>query len=879
MSEVVDRLNAVLTGRYRVERRLGEGGMATVYLADDLRHDRKVAFKVLKPELAAIVGADRFLAEIRTTANLQHPHILPLFDSGEADGFLFFVMPYVAGGTLSERLDRERQLPIGDAVRIATQVAEALAHAHERGVVHRDIKPGNILLRGDDAMVADFGIALAAGVERGALTQTGVSVGTPRYMSPEQATGDTHVGPPSDVWSLGCVLYEMLAGAPPYDGVSPQAILGRIVSGATDPVAKRRRTTPPHVAATVTKALETVAADRFESARDFALALNDPHFRHGEPRMANRVWKVVAAGVGLYVLGLATSSLIASRGFAREADEPVYFSVPGPSAAVMGRAVAISRDGRLLVDAAPGGNISVRRIGNLEATSDLGQLTAIQPFFSADGTQIAYFGGIGQTLTRIPVMGGTPSVIVPGDGARAFGGTWTDDGTIVFATSNGVYRVSPDDGQPPRLLIEPDSSRGILLYSWPQSLPGRRAVLLTVVPRQAMRDGACSIAVLDLDSGALTEALAGGSGARYASTGHLLFSADGGALHAVAFDRSTYRTRGERVRLPVDGLSIARGWGADFDISADGDLIWIPANRPPSTLAWIGRDGRVEPAPVQSRNYGYPRVSPDGRRIAVDVRQGTRDIVVLDLPLGTTVPIDDGPGEKWGVEWSIAGDSLYYTSNQGGGTFRVYRRAADGSGQPQLVYTHDALQAPQDITPDGARLIVLESRPSQSDQFDIMALTLEEPVRRDTVLSTPAVEYNASLSPDGRFIAYQTYESNRAEVYVRPMDTAWRERARVSVDGGEKPLWSPTGDTIFYRSPADSMMAAAVATDPAFRVHHVSALFAIGLGTGFGAISGRPWDVSPVDGRFIVARSPTPQAEGVRVALNWTAELRRLMQQ
>ena len=256
MSDVdaVTRLNVALENRYRIESRLGEGGMATVYLAEDERHSRRVALKVLKPELAAAVGAERFLGEIRTTANLQHPHILPLFDSGEANSFLYYVMPYVDGETLRARLAREHQLPVAEAVRIATNVAEALAYAHRAGVVHRDIKPANILLQDGKAVVSDFGIALALGAAGGErLTKTGTSVGTPHYMSPEQATGDVSVGPTSDVYALGCVLYEMLTGDPPFRGGTLRAVLGRIITDeppsatAERPAVplKRRRDHPP----------------------------------------------------------------------------------------------------------------------------------------------------------------------------------------------------------------------------------------------------------------------------------------------------------------------------------------------------------------------------------------------------------------------------------------------------------------------------------------------------------------------------------------------------------------------------------------------------------------------------------------------------------
>ncbi|MGE0352854.1 MAG: protein kinase [Gemmatimonadales bacterium] len=274
-----DRLAAALADRYRIERELGQGGMATVYLAQDLKHDRQVAIKVLKPELAAVLGAERFVVEIRTTAALQHPHILPLFDSGEAGGFLYYVMPYIEGETLRDKLNRETQLGIDEAVRITTEVADALDYAHRHGVIHRDIKPENILLHDGRPMVADFGIALALSAAAGGrMTETGMCLGTPHYMSPEQATADKEITGRSDVYSLASVLYEMLTGEPPHTGSSAQAIIMKIVTEEAAPVTRLRKTVPSNVAAALAKALEKVPADRFDSARAFAEALADPHF-------------------------------------------------------------------------------------------------------------------------------------------------------------------------------------------------------------------------------------------------------------------------------------------------------------------------------------------------------------------------------------------------------------------------------------------------------------------------------------------------------------------------------------------------------------------------------------------------------------------------
>src|SRR5688572_20336066 len=253
--------------------------MATVYLAEDLKHKRKVALKVLKPELAAVLGADRFVQEITTTASLQHPHILPLFDSGTADGFLFYVMPYIQGETLRDKLNRETQLGIDESIRIASDVADALHYAHTHGVIHRDIKPENILLANGRPMVADFGIALALSAAAGGrMTETGLSLGTPHYMSPEQATAEKEISARSDIYSLASVLYEMLAGSPPHTGASAQQIIMKIVTEDAAPVTRGRKSVPPNVAAAVARALEKLPADRFETAKAFADALANPAF-------------------------------------------------------------------------------------------------------------------------------------------------------------------------------------------------------------------------------------------------------------------------------------------------------------------------------------------------------------------------------------------------------------------------------------------------------------------------------------------------------------------------------------------------------------------------------------------------------------------------
>src|SRR5205814_1803628 len=273
--DVLRNLTTALADRYVVEREIGAGGMATVYLARDLRHDRHVALKVLKPDLGAVLGVERFLSEIKVTANLQHPHLLPLFDSGEAEGLLYYVMPFVEGESLRSRLDREKQLPIDEAIRMSIAIANALEYAHSHGVIHRDLKPENILLQAGQPVIADFGIALAvsnAGGNR--ITQTGLSLGTPQYMSPEQATGDRAIDARTDVYSLGAMIYEMLVGDPPHSASTAQAVIAKVLTERAQSVRVARPAVPEHVDHAVSRALEKLPADRWHSAAELSDALS-----------------------------------------------------------------------------------------------------------------------------------------------------------------------------------------------------------------------------------------------------------------------------------------------------------------------------------------------------------------------------------------------------------------------------------------------------------------------------------------------------------------------------------------------------------------------------------------------------------------------------
>ena len=445
MPELQSRLEVALADRYRIERQLGQGGMATVYLADDLKHDRKVAIKVLRPELGAVLGAERFLAEIRITAKLDHPHILTLIDSGEAGGLLYYVLPYIRGESLRDKLIREQQLEIDETLVITRQIAGALDHAHRQGVIHRDIKPENILLHEGEAMLADFGIALAvkeAGGNR--LTETGLSLGTPQYMSPEQATGDRQLTARSDIYSLAAVCYEMLAGEPPVTGPNAQAMVAKLMTERPVSLRVVRDTVPEAMDLAIQKALAKVPADRFASAGEFVHALETA--KRASPRR-RLPWRPVLAGAA--VVAIVVSGLALLRSGRTAAD-----SMP-----VIGRTSQMTRDAGLEVDPAlsPNGEtvayaagpptgmqIYVRQVSGGRSVALTSDTTGNfrWPRWSPDGSQLAYQANDG--IYIVPALGGAPRRLTHIDlGAPRYGieaatpltgFDWSPDGSRIAST-------------------------------------------------------------------------------------------------------------------------------------------------------------------------------------------------------------------------------------------------------------------------------------------------------------------------------------------------------------------------------------------------------------------------------------------------------------
>ena len=582
MSDPVTRLNAALEGRYAIERELGEGGMATVYLADDLKHERNVALKVLKPELAAVVGAERFLAEIKTTANLTHPHILPLFDSGDADGFLFYVMPHIEGESLREKIDREKQLGVDDALAITQKVAGALDYAHENGVVHRDVKPANILLsaRGEP-LVADFGIALAvAQAGAGRITETGLSLGTPHYMSPEQATGDRDVDPRSDVYALACVLYEMLAGQPPFSATTAQAVLVKILTADAPSITSERRTVPPHVGHALTRALEKLPADRFADAAEFAAALMDPNFtyrvRTSVTRPATQFPGEVTRPWNRLTIAMTTLAAVLTLTLGRlllrpESPRPVTrVSVHIPEDQFFDRRgdLDLSADGSLIVYRGVGEDgepqMWARPWNALDATPIRGTSVGSLPAISPDGQEVA-FSGVG-SIRIVPLQGGVSRTLA--EAREICCARWNSDGAWVYYSEPtvGLRRV-PAGGGTPEIVTEVDTGAGDQINVLPDVLPDGKGVVFT-----ALGQGGFRIQAVDVDTGEVKD-LTPGTFPRYSPTGHLLFIDDAATLLAAPFDVERLELTGAAVPV-AEGLAVLVSGLGFFAVSQTGTLVY-----------------------------------------------------------------------------------------------------------------------------------------------------------------------------------------------------------------------------------------------------------------------------------------------------------------
>ncbi len=850
MTGPAERLALALADRYRIERELGAGGMATVYLAHDLKHGRKVAIKVLRPELAAVIGAERFLREIQTIATLQHPHILGLIDSGEVHGTAYYVMPFVEGESLRDRLNREKQLPIADAVRLATEVAGALDYAHRHGVIHRDIKPENILLHDGAALVADFGIALAVSSAGGGsrMTETGMSLGTPHYMSPEQAMGEREITARADVYALGCVTYELLVGEPPFTGPTAQALVAKVMTAEPAGLTAQRRSVPPGVEEAVLTALAKLPADRFGSAAEFAAALVTPRKatrrapaigagRLGQRRLGSLTASLV--GAVAFVVGVLAASLIRRPSAPRFPPVVLRYAMTLPDTAALvqhnGSGLAYAPDGSVFAYTSRLG-LMLRAADRLEAVPVAGARRGVNPFFSPDGRWLGYMDGA--RVVKVPLAGGAPVTIC--DSCTGYSFSWGSDDTVRYHTapatdpnSRVLMAVSARGGMPHEI-ARPDTGsteafRGALL------VPGTRILLFSLFAGSSSR-----LAALNLDTHAINRFDQPGFSPQWVAAGFVTLGSSDGTLIALPFDAKRGRPSGSPVTIARD-VSQPDAFVSRAAVSASGAVVYPQSGGDaPHHLALVTRSGSADLIPGEARVFASPRVSPDGRRVALGItdQTGAKDVWVLDVAQRTWSRLTTNGISNRPV-WTPDGHRLVYSSNDD-----LWWIAADGSGRPDSLLVANGNRFAGTVTADGRAVVFQEE---SSERKGIRSMVFDSAPASRLVMAGTFGESAPALSPDGKWLAYQSDETGQMEVYVRPYPGPGA-RVSVSLHGGTEAVWARGGRELFFRA-GDSLMAAAVALSPTFGVTGRRLLFTGSFASGD---SYREYDVAPDDRHFVM---------------------------
>jgi eukaryotic-like serine/threonine-protein kinase len=881
MPDILDRLKAALSDRYAIERKLGDGGMAEVFLALDLKHQRRVAVKVLRPELAAVLGADRFLAEIRTTAALQHPHILTLFDSGEADNLLYYVMPFVAGESLRGKLDREKQLGVEEAVQIARDVADALEYAHRAGVVHRDIKPENILLHGGRPVVADFGIALAVSAAgAGRMTETGLSLGTPHYMSPEQASADRDVTPRSDQYSLACVLYEMLAGAPPHTGPTSQAVLMRILTEEPRPVEEVRRSVPANVGAAIAKALEKLPADRFESSAQFRAALADPSFEYqptstraygAAPANSNRHGSAGSARSWIFdprswALAAALIAALVWAGLAR-ANEAARYATRlsldlGGLRHHLTSDLQVSPDGSLFVVAATNASgergLFLRRADELDFEFVPGTEDGFNPYFSPDGAWILFVAP-GWSLLKVPVSGGAPTtVIAPNTLSTPISNpSWSDEGLIYFTSGVDLLRIPAAGGTADTVHTSPG------WISRAHALPGGKGLL---VGRPALG----GVGVIAPGEDSVRILVEDGRDATYLATGYLLYGHATEGLLAAPFDLGKLELTGPPVTVQRNVHVFLE---AHYSISHDGTLVYGQGGYrgllEVTQLLLIDFAGRVDTIPLDPRIFHTPRWSPDGRSIAYSSGDpNSLQIFTYDVEVGSSPKQLTTEGHNLYVAWSPDGGRIGFSSlRTGTRIFDLFAVSASGDSPETPLIGLPGIEDLRGWPSDD--LIVFETAAPGSTS-DLWSASVSAG-KATAYLESEADNDDITVSRDGAWAAYQSDESGDEALFVRSFPTPGRP-VRISEGEGQFPRWSPDGETLYYwalsEAGADTLFAATLSGGPARSVLSRKPVL-------WGSFTPENWDLHP-SGRQILVAARQRETEGERftVVLNWFEELK-----
>ncbi len=832
---------------YKIIEKLGAGGQGEVYLAEDSRLDRKVALKILPQHLAERADLrERFEREARAVSSLNHPHICTLYDIGEQDGIHYLVMEHLEGETLAARLEKG-SLPLEKTLQYAIQIADALDKAHRQGVVHRDLKPGNIMLTKVGAKLLDFGLAKlqatetptnlsALPTEQASLTAEGTILGTLQYMAPEQLEGK-EADSRTDIFAFGAVVYEMATGKKAFEGSSQASLIAAILKDDPRPMSELQPRSPSTLDHVVRRCMSKAPEDRWQASSDVMAELRwvteVGTSADSLPTVtAPVVWKraipwtlagAIALSAGLTMWNLWRTIPSAPQSVARVV-------IPLPSTApfeveTWRPAVALSPDGTRLVYVANRGGkrqLYLRRMDRLDATAIPGTEGGHSPFFSPDGQSVGFV--VGDKLKKVPVSGGAPQTLTLVTPVTR-GASWGSDDTIIFATNpnGGLSRILAVGNTPPpdafsdaptrprgdQVLTTPDPTKGEYSHRWPQFLPGGKAVLFTIDTGGSFDEA--RIAVLSLETGKTDVLFDGGTNARYLPTGHIVFCR-AGALLAVPFDLDRLERTGDPVTV-IEGILMEPGGAAHFTFSDDGSLAYVPGGIfvPDRKLVWVNRQGEVDPLPAEPREYQDASLSPDGQQVAVSIREGSNyDVWVSEVARGSLTRLTSHPEEDGFPIWTPDGKHVTFYSEMAGEFPTLWWRPADGSGPQELLLEREEGRGrlPTSWSPDGQTLAFNYILGSETGS-DIWILPLEGEGKPWAFLDTEFDETAAMFSPDGRLLAYMSNETGRDEVYVQPFSVNGpRWKRQLSVGGGAEPLWAPDSRDLFYRN-GDKMMAVA----------------------------------------------------------------------
>jgi serine/threonine protein kinase len=890
--------SGVRLGPYEIVGAIGAGGMGEVYRARDSRLGRDVALKVLPQDFARDAERmARFEREAKVLASLNHPNIASVYGVEESNCARALVMELVDGPTLADRI-KQGSLPLDEALPIAKQIAEGLEYAHERGVIHRDLKPSNIKITRDGAVkILDFGLAKALEGD-GAVadisssptisrlaTQAGIILGTAAYMSPEQAKGKA-VDRRADIWAFGCVLYEMLVGKRAFDGETITDVLAAIVRAEPE-WSLLPATVPQRIRELQRRCLQKDPKQRLQAIGEARIAIDTATAGAPESVTANversaepPVWRrMLPWGIAAIAI-MAVLALV----YWHPTPEPAQvtqlsLALPEPLSGILdpnpGSPIAISPDGSQIVfvgsvpDKPP--QLFLLPLEQRTAITIASTENAVQPFFSPDGQWVGFFA-LGR-MRKVSLRGG-PAIDLTG-APVPHGANWTADGSIVYAPTfgSGLMRI-PAAGGAPQVLTAPNGKEQEVSHRWPQVLPGGKAVLFTIQTVSQTTYDDSRIALLSLPTGKWHTLLEGGSYARYVPSGHIVY-ARAGSLMAVPFDLKRLQVSGEPVPI-VEGVvtTAATSGGAEYDVGRSGLLAYVPgtARAPQSSLVWVDRQGASKKLPAPLNNYSAPRISPDGKLLALQIASGPSDIWIYDFERDTLTRVTFA-GTNAAPVWTPDGRKVVYRSIQGSPSFRW--KLADGSGTEEVVLPYSSFSevnaigsVPSSISPDGKTL--LYGGLGASGTTITYALSLDGSFTSHRYLDSTHQVTSTRFSPDGRWVAYVSNESGPEQVYVQPFPGPGG-KWMISVDGGSYPRWARNGREIFFMNGAD-MMSVPVDTQPTFKAGTPRKLFENRAYARLGN-----YDVAPDGQHFLMTMQDDAAASPnqLNVVLNWTEELKR----